>query len=105
MTVSELFGIKPKKEKKKAEVKENVETANKEELEPKVVEAKPMAKTTVKEEQKNVQEKEHKSKLKETIVSKTNQEAKTTFNKNFGKNNNYDNKTRNNDSKGRIRCS
>ena len=98
MTVSELFGIKPKKEEKKVEVKEKGETTNKEEVKPKEVEAKPMAKTTVKEEPKIVQEKKQVSKQKEEIISKPNQEAKTTFNKNFGKNN-YDNKTRNNDSK------
>ena len=110
MTVSELFGIKPKKEEKKQEVKKQEEVVIKEDKkevktekesikqETKVVEVEPKAQVSSK--------KEEVAKPKENTVNKTNtsQEQKNNFNRqgrNFNRNNNnnnYNNKGFNNNS-------
>ena len=100
MTVSELFGIKPKKEEKKQEVKKQEEVVIKEDKkevktekesikqETKVVEVEPKAQVSSK--------KEEVAKPKENTVNKTNtsQEQKNNFNRqgrNFNRNNNNNN--------------
>ena len=95
MTVSELFGIKPKKEEKKQEVKKQEETVVKEEVK--------AEKTPINQEQKvaevetkvQIVSKEEIAKPKENTVSKTNtsQEQRNNFNRqgrNFNRNNNSD---------------
>ena len=94
MTVSELFGIKPKKEEKKVEPKKQ-EKAVKEEIKQEIPEVKTKQKVTVKEEHKEVPEKEQISNVKQNPVTKVNQEQKANFNKNNIKNNNFDNNARN----------
>ena len=94
MTVSELFGIKPKKEEKKVEPKKQ-EKAVKEEIKQEILEVKTKQKVTVKEEHKEVPEKEQISNVKQNPVTKVNQEQKANFNKNNIKNNNFDNNARN----------
>ena len=94
MTVSELFGIKPKKEEKKVEPKKQ-EKAVKEEIKQEIPEVKTKQKVTVKEEHKEVPEKEQISNVKQNPVTKVNQEQKANFNKNNIKNNNFDNNSRN----------
>ena len=100
MTVSELFGIKPKKEEKKQEVKKQEEVVIKEDKkevktekesikqETKVVEVEPKAQVS--------STKEEVAKPKENTVNKTNtsQEQKNNFNRqgrNFNRNNNNNN--------------
>ena len=100
MTVSELFGIKPKKEEKKQEVKKQEEIVMKEDKkevkkekesikqETKVVEVEPKAQVS--------STKEEVAKPKENTVNKTNtsQEQKNNFNRqgrNFNRNNNNNN--------------
>ena len=90
MTVSELFGIKPKREEKKPQPKE--EPSVKEEVKQTDSVAKTIQNVTV-------QEKEQAPKPKEDVSPKTNQEAKVAFNKNSSKSNSYDNKNHNSDSK------
>ena len=94
MTVSELFGIKPKKEEKKVEPKKQ-EKAVKEEIKQEIPEVKTKQKVTVKEEHKEATEKEQISNVKQNPVTKVNQEQKANFNKNNIKNNNFDNNARN----------
>ncbi len=94
MTVSELFGIKPKKEEKKVEPKKQ-EKAVKEEIKQEIPEVKTKQKVTVKEEHKEAPEKEQISNVKQNPVTKVNQEQKANFNKNNIKNNNFDNNARN----------
>ena len=100
MTVSELFGIKPKKEEKKVEKKSKEEIttheATKQEDGTKIT-----RKVIIKDETRVDQEKEQFSKVKDNVVSKPIHETKPTFNKNLSKNNSYDSKSRNNDSKTR----
>ncbi len=105
MTVSELFGIKPKKEEKKQEVKKQEEVVIKEDKkevktekesikqETKVVEVEPKAQVS--------STKEEMAKPKENTVNKTNtsQEQKNNFNRqgrNFNRNNNNNNNYNNN---------
>lgn len=101
MTVSELFGIKPKKEEKKQEVKKQEETVVKEEVK--------VEKTPINQEQKVVEvetkvqiaSKEEIVKPKENTVSKTNTsiEQRNNFNRqgrNFNRNNNSNNGYNNN---------
>ena len=93
MTVSELFGIKPKKEEKKQEVKKQEETVVKEEVK--------VEKTPINQEQKVAEvetkapatSKEEIVKSKENTVPKTNtsQDQRNNFNRqgrNFNRNNN-----------------
>ena len=93
MTVSELFGIKPKKEEKKQEVKKQEETVVKEEVK--------VEKTPINQEQKvaevetkaQIASKEEIVKPKENTVPKTNtsQDQRNNFNRqnrNFNRNNN-----------------
>ena len=94
MTVSELFGIKPKKEEKKVEPKKQ-EKAVKEEIKQEIPEVITKQKVTVKEEHKEATEKEQISNVKQNPVTKVNQEQKANFNKNNIKNNNFDNNARN----------
>ena len=99
MTVSELFGIKPKKEEKKQEetvVKNEVKAENTTvKQEPKAVEVEPKAQvSSVKEEA---------PKVKENVNTKTNalQDQRNNFNRqgrNFNRNNNYSNNGSNNNS-------
>ena len=95
MTVSELFGIKPKKEEKKVEPKKQENVAVKEEIKQEIPEVKTEQKVAVKEEHKEVQEKEQIPNVKQNPVTKVNQEQKANFNKNNVKNNNFDNNSRN----------
>ena len=105
MTVSELFGIKPKKEEKIQEVKKQEEVVIKEDKkevkkekesikqETKVVEVEPKAQVS--------STKEEVAKPKENTVNKTNtsQEQKNNFNRqgrNFNRNNNNNNNYNNN---------
>ena len=100
MTVSELFGIKPKKEEEKKQeetvVKNEVKAENTTvKQEPKAVEVEPKAQvSSVKEEA---------PKVKENVNTKTNalQDQRNNFNRqgrNFNRNNNYSNNGSNNNS-------
>ena len=93
MTVSELFGIKPKKEEKKQEIKKQEETVVKEEVK--------AEKTPINQEQKIAEvenkvqnaSKEENVKSKENTATKTNnyQDQRNNFNRqnrNFNRNNN-----------------
>lgn len=105
MTVSELFGIKPKKEEKKQEVKKQEEVVIKEDKKEVKTE-----KESIKQETKVVEvehkaqvssTKEEMAKPKENTVNKTNtsQEQKNNFNRqgrNFNRNNNNNNNYNNN---------
>ena len=95
MTVSELFGIKPKKEEKKQEIKKQEETVVKEEVK--------AEKTPISQEQKvaevetkvQIASKEENVKPKENTATKTNtyQDQRNNFNRqgrNFNRNNNSD---------------
>ena len=96
MTVSELFGIKPKKEEKKVEPKKEEEPIQEKAPEKKVEPAKPEVKEVVKEEKK-VEVKPQVEKPKETtgqVTTQKNQFNRNNNNKNY--NNNYNNHNNNN---------
>ena len=96
MTVSELFGIKPKKEEKKVEPKKKEEPIQEKAPEKKVEPAKPEVKEVVKEEKK-VEVKPQVEKPKETtgqVTTQKNQFNRNNNNKNY--NNNYNNHNNNN---------
>ena len=91
MTVSELFGIKPKKEEKKQEVKETEKVVKKEENENKnlqVQEEKKKEEVITKAE--NVNKKEENIKPKENM-QKSNTSFEQRNNRNFSRNNNSNN--------------
>ena len=96
MTVSELFGIKPKKEEKKVEPKKKEEPIQEKAPEKKVEPAKSEVKEVVKEEKK-VEVKPQVEKPKETtgqVTTQKNQFNRNNNNKNY--NNNYNNHNNNN---------
>ena len=93
MTVSELFGIKPKKEEKKPEIKKQEETVVKEEVKAEKTPISQEQKVAEVETKSQIASKEEIVKPKENTATKTNtyQDQRNNFNRqgrNFNRNNN-----------------